>query len=66
MLVDSELREVLRNFMNACLMQGRIPKLWEAGEIVALYKKKDPRLPANYRPITLLDTLHKIMLLLTS
>ena len=37
-----------------------MPELWEAGEIVALYKKNNPRKPENYRPITLLDTMYKI------
>ena len=36
LLVNSELRSVMRRFMNACLAQGRVPELWEAGEIVAI------------------------------
>ena len=46
--------------MNACLSQGRIPEIWEAGEIIALYKKHNPSKPENYRPIMLLDTMYKI------
>ena len=46
--------------MNACLSQGRMPELWKAGEIVALYKKNNPRKLENYRPITLWDTIYKI------
>ena len=59
-LVNSELRAVLLKFMNACLLQGRVPELWEAGEIIALYKKHNPSKPENYRPIMLLDTMYKI------
>ena len=47
-------------FLNACLRQGRVPGLWEIGEVVAIYKKIDPRDPDNYRPITLLDTMYMI------
>ena len=54
-LVNSELREVLRQFLNTCFSQGRVPELWEIGEVFAIYKKLDPRNPDNYRPITLLD-----------
>ena len=28
-LVNSELREVLRHFLNASFSQGRVPELWE-------------------------------------
>ena len=28
-LVNSELREVMRNFLNACFLQARVPELWE-------------------------------------
>ena len=31
------------------------------GEIILLYKKKDPRDIRNYRPITLLNTVYKIL-----
>ena len=41
----------LTEVMNACLAQGRVPELWEAGEIIALYKKSNPSKPENYRPI---------------
>ena len=46
--------------MNACLSQGRVPELWEAGEIIALYKKHNPSKPENYRPISLLNTAYKL------
>ena len=59
-LLNSELRGVLRQFLNACFSQGRVPELWEIGEVFAIYKKLDPRNPDNYRPITLLDTIYKI------
>ena len=47
LLVDSVLRSVLRRLFNACLAQGRVPELWEAGEIVALYKKENHRKPEH-------------------
>ena len=48
LLVNSELREVMRQFLNACFRQGRVPELWEIGEIIAIYMKRDPRNPENY------------------
>ena len=52
LLVDSVLRSVLRRLFNACMEQGRVPELWEAGEIIALFKKNNHIKPENYRPIT--------------
>ena len=37
-----------------------IPLRWAYGVVVAIFKKKDPTLQNNYRPITLLDTMYKI------
>jgi len=60
LLKDKELREELLIFFNKCLETGQVPESWELGEIVTIFKKKDPRKPENYRPITLLDTMYKI------
>ena len=54
------LRDDLLAFFNRCLAAGRVPGKWAEREVVAIYKKSDPTLPKNYRPITLLDTLYKI------
>ena len=63
LLRDSpELRWDLLNFLNKCLQEGRLPSSWSKGEVVGLYKKSDPTLPINYRPITLLDTLYKVFI----
>ena len=48
------------DFLNRCLESAQIPERWEIGEIISIFKKKDPRLPENYRPISLLDTMYKI------
>ena len=38
-----------------------IPKQWLTAGIFLLYKKHDPHNPINYRPIALLQTIHKIL-----
>ena len=52
LLVDSELRSVLRKLFNACLEQGRVPELWEAGELLHYIRKITPEnlkiIGANY------------------
>ena len=44
-LMNSELREALLAFLNACFLQARVPKLWEIGEVVSIFKKT----PENLR-----------------
>ena len=60
LLKDKELRQELLIFFNRCLGLAQVPERWEIGDIVTIFKKKDPKRPENYRPITLLDTMYKI------
>jgi len=57
---NKELRTELLVFLNRCLESAQVPERWEIGEVVSIFKKKDPKLHENYRPITLLDTIYKI------
>ena len=54
--------EVLDLF-NTCLRLGHHPKCWRATKVVMLRKpnKKDPFSPRSYRPITLEETLGKLL-----
>eukprot|EP00973_Karenia_brevis_P031940 4407796-Karenia_brevis.AAC.1 len=36
------------------------PASWKQSCITVLYKKGDPKLPSNYRPITILQILYKL------
>jgi len=60
LLTSTELRLELLDFLNKCLESAQVPERWELGEVVSIFKKGDPRLVSNYRPITLLDTIYKI------
>ena len=46
---------------NECWEEGSLNPSMLLGEIILLYKKKDPRDPRNYRPITLLNLDYKIL-----
>ncbi|KAI5115385.1 hypothetical protein M0805_009855 [Coniferiporia weirii] len=54
--------EILTLF-NDCLHLGHHPKCWWAAKVVMLWKpnKKDPFSPHSYRPITLEETLGKLL-----
>ena len=47
--------------LNEAFMAGALPDSMRAGEIILLYKKKDPRDLRNYRPITLLNADYNLL-----
>ena len=51
----------LTKLFNRSLLTGTFPSLWKFGEVSALFKKGDRCDPKNYRPITVLPTLDKIL-----
>ena len=55
------LAEDLTAMYNECWDEGSLNPNMLLGEIILLYKKKDPRDPRNYRPITLLNLDYKIL-----
>ena len=47
---------------NACLTNSHFPSQWKKGKIIAIPKpKKDPAIPTNFRPISLLSNFGKIL-----
>ena len=56
-------RLVLLTIFNWCLEKGYFPSKWKQGLILPVPKpnKKDYQLPTNYRPITLLSCLSKVL-----
>ena len=56
-----EARQELLDFMNRCWREERFPEDWRLSEVVAIFKKGSSSDPANYRPISLLQTAYKIM-----
>ena len=46
---------------NRSLEQGYFPTCWKYGNVTPIHKKDDKSAPSNYRPITLLSSLGKVM-----
>ena len=51
----------LTKIVNASLFSQTFPDIWKKGKIVLLNKSNDPTSPNNYRPITILPILSKIL-----
>ena len=51
----------LRRIFEECLCTGSYPQEWKKGNIVPIYKKGDKQLLKNYRPVSLLPILGKIL-----
>ena len=51
----------LLQLYNSCLSTNKLPKIWKKSHVLALLKPgKDPSVPKNYRPISLLSHLYKL------
>ena len=56
-----KLLHVYELIFNTILETGIIPSQWTQGNIIPIYKNKgDPKVPDNYRPITLLSCVSKL------
>ena len=47
---------------NACLAQKKVPTEWSSADVAAIFKKGDPSLCENYRPISLQTVCNKILM----
>ena len=61
------LREIAHEFsvpfctlVNMSLQLGVVPDIWKVSHVCPIYKKDDPTLVSNYRPISLLNALDKV------
>ena len=52
---------VLASIANNCIKNSTYPSKWKIGKVGALHKKGNKSDPANYRPITLLCSLSKVL-----
>ncbi|CAB3978130.1 Hypothetical predicted protein [Paramuricea clavata] len=59
--VADEIAPSICRLFNLSLSEGIMPKRWKLANITAIFKKNDPTIPSNYRPISLLDTLSKVL-----
>lgn len=51
----------LRILLNKCLREGKIPNEWQNAEVILLFKKGDNTNIENYRPVSLLSHLYKLL-----
>jgi len=54
------LRTILHNIITCCWQSQYTPEAWRVGVTILLYKKGDPTLVENFRPITLQSVPYKI------
>ena len=52
---------VLTNLFNRSLLSSTFPSAWKSGKVVPLYTSGNKCNPSNYRPITVLPTVSKIL-----
>ena len=48
-------------FFNMYLHRNRFSKFWKIAHVLSLFKKDDPSIKSNYRPVSLLSSVGKIM-----
>ena len=46
---------------NKSLQQSKYPSNWKSAHVIAIFKKGDTSLPSNYRPISLISCVGKLM-----
>ena len=51
----------LTNLINRSLIQGKVPTQWKLAHVIPIHKKGDKSIPSNYRPISLLSCISKVM-----
>ena len=51
----------LSDLFKASLIKGQVPALWKQANVTPIHKKNDPSDIINYRPISLLSTVGKVL-----
>ncbi|MCG8113231.1 MAG: reverse transcriptase domain-containing protein, partial [Candidatus Thiodiazotropha taylori] len=51
----------LSELFNYSISMGKIPSIWKEANVTPIYKKNDPSDVTNYRPISLLSTIGKVL-----
>ena len=59
--IQVEIREPIMDIINMSLCTGVVPRAWKTAKIIPLHKSGDKTDANNYRPISLLSALSKIM-----
>ena len=59
--LSDELSQPLSDLFNLSLSQGTVPNIWKEAHVCAVFKGGDRSCVGNYRPISLLSNLNKVM-----
>lgn len=59
--LSQPLSDPLSALFNSSLVNGKFPKLWKQANVSPIHKKDDPSDVSNYRPISLLSTVGKVL-----
>ena len=51
----------LCDLFNFSLSSGKVPSIWKEANVTPIFKKDDPSIISNYRPISLLSTIGKVL-----
>ena len=51
----------LTDLFNFSLSTGKVPSLWKQVNVTPVFKKNDPSDVSNYRPISLFNTIGKVL-----
>ena len=51
----------LTDLFNFSLSNGKVPSLWKQANVTPVFKKNEPSDVSNYRPISLLNTIGKVL-----
>ena len=54
------INDKLATLFNECLLQSKVPEIWNEAIIILLHKKGDQKNISNYRPISLLNNIYKL------
>ena len=60
-LCATEISPILQIILSQSFKEGILPSDWLQGNVIPIYKKGDPTVPANYRPISLTSVCCKVM-----
>ena len=58
--LSATIAPLLSLLFTLCWNWSYVPPLWRAAQVVPIFKKGDPSLPSNYRPISLTSVLRKL------
>jgi len=59
--LSQQLAHPLSHLFNKSIETGKVLSQWKLANVCAIFKKNDPTIASNYRPISLLSTISKVL-----